>query len=325
VARFIAGSDLADAIREVLGGNNVRCAVAFWGTGAEALLDQATGDQPRIICDVTLGGTSPNALRALGAPENDRLRYVPSLHAKVYISDRGAIVGSANASQNGVGLDGPPSLIESGVLVSPDNDTFGQAVIWFETQWKASKKVDTSALDLATKRFRPGRTPGSRTVRLGSLLDLIAADPDRFSDVSIVLVKTPTSHTERNQARKAVRAAHPDETQTIDALPDNGMFIGWKKRDLNRWRRTFIELWMPGNRLYVYGRKVAYFHDAEGAVMSRAYWPAIGQVVGGELPSPAEIAASDGQMVLQLLDKHGDRLFSAPELAMEIQDLPAQA
>ncbi len=103
------------------------------------------------------------------------------------------------------------------------------------------------------------------------------------------------------------------------------MFIGWKKRDLNRWRRTFIELWMPGNRLYVYGRKVAYFHDAEGAVMSRAYWPAIGQVVGGELPSPAEIAASDGQMVLQLLDKHGDRLFSAPELAMEIQDLPAQA
>lgn len=103
VARFIAGSDLADAIRDVLGGNNVRCAVAFWGTGAEALLDQATGDQPRIICDVTLGGTSPNALRALGAPENDRLRYVPSLHAKVYISDRGAIVGSANASQNGVG------------------------------------------------------------------------------------------------------------------------------------------------------------------------------------------------------------------------------
>ncbi len=325
MTRFIAGNDLAVAIKNVLGGNNVRCAVAFWGTGAEALLDQATGDQPRIICDVTLGGTSPNALRALGAPKNDRLRYVPSLHAKVYISDRGAVVGSANASQNGVGLDGPPSLIETGVLVSPDNDTFGQAVIWFETQWKASKKVDTSALDLATKRFRPGRTPGSRTVRLGSLLDLIAADPDRFSDVSIVLVKTPATQTERNQARKAVRAAHPDETQTIDALPDNGMFIGWEQRDLNRWRRTFIELWMPGNRLYVYGRKVAYFHDAEGTVMSRAYWPAIGQVVGGELPSPAEIAASDGQMVRQLLDKHGDRLFSAPELAMEIQDLPAQA
>ncbi len=325
MARFIAGSDLADAIRDVLGGNNVRCAVAFWGTGAEALLDQATGDQPRIICDVTLGGTSPNALRAIGAPDNARLRYLPSLHAKVYISDRGAIVGSANASKNGVGLDGPPSLIESGVLVSPDNDTFGQAVIWFETQWKASKKVDTSALDLATKRFQPGRTPGSRTVRPGSLLDLIAVDPDRFSDVSIVLVQVPTTQAERDRVRTAVRDANPNEIEEIVALPNNGMFIGWEPQDLNRWRRTFIELWMPRQRLSVYGRKVAYFCDSEGAVMSRTSWPSIRRVVGGELPSAAQIAASDGQMVRQLLDEHGNRLFSPHELAAEIDNFSVQA
>jgi hypothetical protein len=274
---------------------------------------------------VTLGGTSPNALRALGAPENDRLRYVPSLHAKVYISDLGAIVGSANASQNGVGLDGPPSLIESGVLVSRDNDTFGQAVIWFETQWNASKKVDAAALDLATERFRPGRAPGSRPLRPGSLLDLIAADPDRFSDVSIVLAESSATQAERDQVREAVRNANPGKTQEIDALPNNGMFIGWGQRDLNCWRHTFIELWMPNNRLSVYGRKVAYFCEPEGAVMSRRYWPSIRQVVGGELPTPAQIAASDGQMVRQLLDQHGNSFFSARDLAMAIQDLPAQA
>jgi hypothetical protein len=324
VVRFIAGSDLVDAIRDVLGGNNVRCAVAFWGTGAEALLNQASGDQPRIICDVTLGGTSPNALRVLGAPENDRLRYVPSLHAKVYISDRGAIVGSANASQNGVGLDGPPSLIEGGVLVALEDDAYSQAVTWFETHWKASKKVDASALALATKRFRPGRTPGSRSVRPGSLLDLIAADPDRFSDVSIVIGKTPTTQRERDQVRTAVKAKHRKEAKTIDALPDNGMFIGWKKRDLNRWRRTFVELWMPGKRLSVYGREVVYFHASEGAVMSRAYWPSIRQVVGGELPTTAQIAKTDGQMVRQLLDVHGSGLFSANELAAEIERISTQ-
>lgn len=82
---------------------------------------------------------------------------------------------------------------------------------------------------------------------------------------------------------------------------------------------------MPKKRLSVYGRKVAYFCDSEGAVMSRTYWPSMRQVVGGELPSPAQIAESDGQMVWQLLDIHGNRLFSARDLAMEIQDLPAQA
>ena len=324
MVRFIEGSDLVKAIKDVLGGNNVRCAVAFWGTGSEALLNQATGDQPRIICDVTLGGTSPIALRALGAPENDRLRYVPNLHAKVYISDRGAIVGSANASQNGVGLDGPPSLIEGGVLVAPEDDAGGKAVTWFETQWKASKKVDASALALATKRFRPGRTPGSRSVRPCSLLDLIAADPDRFSDVSIVIAKIPTTQPERDQVRGAVKAEHRKDAKTIDALPDNGMFIGWEKRDLNRWRRTFIELWMPRQHLSVYGREVVYFHSTEGAVMSRASWRSIRQVVGDELPTMAQIAKTDGQMVRQLLDKHGARLFSANELAAEIERLRTQ-
>lgn len=323
--QFLANSDLADAIKHLLGGNEVRCAVAFWGAGAEALLDRATGAQPRIICDVTLGGTSPKALRALGAPGNDHLRHIPSLHAKVYISDRGAIVGSANASRNGLGLDGFPVLMEAGVRLAPGSEAFHQAVSWFDTRWNASETVDAAALDLATKRFRPGRAPGSRPVRSGSLLDLIAADPDRFSDVSIVLAESSSTQAERDQVRKAVRDANPEEIKAIDALPNNGMFIGWKQRDLNCWRRTFIELWMPKKRLSVYGRKVAYFCDSKGAVMSRTYWPSIRQVVGGELPSPAQIAASDGQMVRQLLDEHGNKLFSASELAMEIQDLPAQA
>lgn len=318
---FVAGKDLADAIRYVLAGSNVRCAVAFWGNGAESFLSQATGNKPRIICDVTLGGTSPTALRALGAPENDRLRCVAGLHAKIYISDQGAIVGSANASHNGVGLDRSPILIEGGVLLAPDNNAFGHVGSWFETQWKASKKVDTRALDLATKRFRPGRAHGRRPVRTDSLLDLIAVDPDRFSDISIVIVESPTIQADRDQVRAAVKAAYPNETEIIDVLPDSGIFIGWKPRNLNRWRRTFIELWMPGNRLSVYGRRVAYFHDSEGAVMSRAYWPSILQVVGGDLPTVAQIAKTDGKMVRQLLDIHGDWFFSANELAAEIDRL----
>lgn len=315
----MTGNDLATAIKHLLTGTDIRCAVAFWGIGAETLLNKAGDAQPRIICDVMLGGTSPNALRALGAPKNEDLRHIPGFHAKVYISDRGAIIGSANASRNGVGLDGPPVLTEAGVRFAPDSEAFRQAESWFETQWKASIQIDDAALDLAIQRFRPGRPLGGLPVRPGSLLDLIAADPDRFSDVSIVLTQSYTTQGEREQVRTAVQNANPGNIQEVNALPDNGMFIGWEAQDLSRWHRTFIELWMPNQRLSVYGRQVVYICDAKGAVMSRNSWRSIRKIVGDELPSQAQIAASDAQIVRKLLDERGDRLYSPYELAAEIE------
>ncbi|OAG71764.1 hypothetical protein A0J51_03001 [Gluconobacter japonicus] len=319
VLEFMTDNDLANAIKHVLGGTDVRCAVAFWGLGSEELLNKAGEAQPRIICDVTLGGTSPNALRALGASKNEDLRHIPRLHAKVYISDRGAIVSSANASRNGVGLDGPPSLTEAGVRLAFASESFRHAESWFETQWEASMQVDDTALDLATKRFRPGRSLGDFLVRPGSLLDLIAADPDRFSGVSIVLAQTSSTQEEREQVRTAVQNANPGNIQEVNALPDNGMFMGWEAQDLNRWNRTFIELWMPNQRLSVYGRQIVYACDAEGAVMSRSSWRSIRQIVGDELPSQAEIAATDAQIVRKLLNSRGNRLYSSYELAAEIE------
>lgn len=319
VLQFMTGNDLANAIKHVLAGTNVRCAVAFWGIGAETLLNKAGDAQPRIICDVMLGGTSPNALRALGAPKNEDLRHIPSFHAKVYISDRGAIIGSANASQNGVGLDGPPILTEAGVRLAPDSETFRQAESWFETQWEASIQVDDAGLDLATQRFRPGRSLSGLPVRPGSLLDLIAADPDRFSDLSIVLVQSNTTERRREQVRTAVQNANPENIEEVKALPNGGMFIGWDAQALSRWRRTFIELWMPDQRLSVYGRQVVYTCDAEGAIMSRSSWRSIRQIVGDELPRQAQITVSDAQIVRKLLDERGNRLYSPYELAAAIE------
>lgn len=83
MSQFLVGGDLTAAIKNMLGGDKVRCAVAFWGKGAEKLFAPPAKARPRIICDVTLGGTSPNALRSLGAPENNQLRHIPSLHAKI--------------------------------------------------------------------------------------------------------------------------------------------------------------------------------------------------------------------------------------------------
>lgn len=319
---FLTGVDLAAAIKDILSGAEVRCAVAYWGNGIDKAFPTSKGPlDTRIICDVTRGGTSPKALVDLGATKNKKLRHVPDLHAKVYISDRGAVVGSANASSNGIGFDAAPGLLEAGVLLDPADDGFDEASAWFEVLWKRSRKVGKEALALATKRFRPSGLQGSRPIRVGSLLDQIAADPDRFSEISIVLTHSEAKPKQRARARSAIIAAHPDEEEAITRMPDHGMFIGWDRRDLARWRRSFVEFWMPDDRLHCYGRMASYYHDATGTVMSRKYWPAVQSIVKGGLPDPKAISKVDQQLVRRLLDEYDDVLFTPRELAAAIDRL----
>jgi len=317
MAQFKEGDDLAIAIKNVLAGKDVRSAVAFWGKGSNALFQNAAGKKPRIVCDVTLGGTSGEALRVLGAPNNSNLRQVPGLHSKVYISDRGAIVASANASRNGIGFDGSPGLIEAGVQIGSDEKAFAEAASWFEQLWSSAKPVDEVALAQADKRFRPVQGLGNRSVRPGSLLDLICDDPSLFADVSIVLTQTESTPEQRDEVRAAA-AEVLDQAVAVKALPDSGIFTGWSRREIRRWRHTFIELWMPKNRLYPYGREVVFSDPKLGAVISRGSWPAVRQAVVGELPNVREIAQNDGPVVRRLLDEREDRLYNAQELAAAI-------
>lgn len=319
---FLAGAELAEAIRDVLSGADVRCAVAYWGGGIEMAFPPSDGPPAaRIICDVTRGGTSPKALVTMGAPKNKDLRHVPDLHAKVYISDRGAVVGSANASDNGIGFGAAPGLIEAGVLLRPDQESFAEAAEWFGTLWDRSGKVGKKALDMAKARFRPRGMPGNRPVRPGSLLDRIAADPDRFAEICIVLAHNGSKPKQRQRARSAMVAAHPDERDEIARMPGNGMFIGWDPHDLARWRRPFIELWMPKDRLYCYERRASHFHDRTGTVMSRKKRGSVRSVVDGDLPDLADVERADRDVVRRLLDKHGDVLFTPRELATAIDSL----
>lgn len=178
----------------------------------------------------------------------------------------------------------------------------------------------TSRRSSALRRFRQERIPCQRAVQAGSLLDLIAVDPECFSDVSIVLTGSSSTQIERDEIRAAMKRAYPKEIEDIDALADSGIFTGWEARDLNRWCRTFIEMWMPRKRLSVYGRGVAYFCDSKGFLISRsANWTSIRKLVEVELPTLTAIAQTDSQIVRQFLDEFGGKLFSASELAAEIK------
>jgi len=197
MAEFLVGDDLSKRIREVARGRDARCAVAFWGTGAAYEVfggEFAQRDDVKIICDISMGGTNPSTLRQLGAPENELLKYKDSLHAKTYLSEEGLVVGSANASSNGIGSAGRPAgLVEAGSFFPTGSPEWQTAKRWFFSLWKKEGcvKVDQQALERAEDLWsRRAKLPVEfqAEVPAGTVLDY---DPDQDG---LILLSWYTRH-----------------------------------------------------------------------------------------------------------------------------------
>lgn len=182
MCEFLAGDDLSRKIREVVKGQDPRCAVAFWGHGAvEELFGTKVlqRDDVHVVCDLSMGGTNPATLRALGAPDNPQIRFLDGLHAKVFLSEHGAVVGSANASNNGIGfMGGNAQLLEAGTYFAPDSDAWRTINNWFtRLSERGAGQVEAEALNAAqlawNLRGRAGTINNAQDVR-----DFLDYDPE---------------------------------------------------------------------------------------------------------------------------------------------------
>src|SRR5260370_12839276 len=138
MGEFLSGDRLNEVVREVLRSRSVRCAVAFWGRGAVDLLNTEV-EEAQIICNLESGATNPNEIEKLINTGWFEVRQCDTVQAKVYIGDRKAVITSANASANGLGLEAVEqgSWIEAGILVDDITATRG----WFDTLWADKHRV----------------------------------------------------------------------------------------------------------------------------------------------------------------------------------------
>jgi hypothetical protein len=111
-------------------------AVAFWGDGAARKLglDQRKG-KTRILCDLYSGGCNPDEIKRLLKPQIE-VRYLKGLHAKLYCMEHGAVVGSSNASANGLGDENEDlsGTIELNAFFD-ERSVQAAAEKWFERHW----------------------------------------------------------------------------------------------------------------------------------------------------------------------------------------------
>lgn len=149
--QFLTGPELSKAIRKIAAGSNPRFAVAFWGKGFDSLVPD-TGKNAKIICNLKMGGTNPHVIPLLR--KRAQVKQCDTLHAKVYFNDHEAFITSANASANGMGLEGKEqkSWEEAGVLID-DKDTLDEIKDWFDRLWKDSNLITPKDISHAIKTW----------------------------------------------------------------------------------------------------------------------------------------------------------------------------
>lgn len=136
-------------IRRIAAGENPCFAVAFWGNGAEKWVPKGA----RIICNLKMGGTNPHVIKTI--MKKAKVQQSDKLHAKIYLNDHEALVTSANASANGMGLEGKEQggWQEAGIVAN-DPKTIRAISAWFEKLWDESATIGKDDLHNAMAAWK---------------------------------------------------------------------------------------------------------------------------------------------------------------------------
>jgi phosphatidylserine/phosphatidylglycerophosphate/cardiolipin synthase-like enzyme len=216
--KFLDGAATTAQIKVLVqSSTKVRMAVAFWGDGAtEGLgLNQKEGEAVTVICNLNSGGTNPNEIRELWKAKINPLQC-DKLHGKVYLFDDCVIIGSSNASSNGLALQGNElaGWHEANVL-SDDQTVYNDAERWFN-QLLTRPIIDDADFKAAEDAFKRRRGAGQDTWPDNmTLLDALRQCPEKFKDkefYSPCQAAPQAAARDRGQPRRAARnigAARP--------------------------------------------------------------------------------------------------------------------
>lgn len=216
---FIAGADNTKHIKQLLREKGpINCAVAFWGMGAEDLFgseSRRTG-RVRILCNLESGCTNPDVIEKLRKRPGFKVRSTASLHAKVYWTNCSAIVGSANASTNGLALEGGElaGWIEAGVTVN-DPNVLRKIEKWFDQRWAKAKDVNKVMLKDARHKWRE-RPNHRRTTLKVKLDDATLRDRLKEREIYLAIYRDPPSQEAEEKWKE------------ITTGPGMGFYEDWK-------------------------------------------------------------------------------------------------
>ena len=147
--RLLIDGHILEAVQQLVNlDGELLAAVAFWGRGAGQQTGITGRAQPsKILCDLLSGSCNPAEIRHL-QEYGVQVKYRPNLHAKVWLNGNEVVVGSANASMNGLGFETAGPNIEAAVHLC-DREVSGKVREWFFREWDLAECIDDALLQTA--------------------------------------------------------------------------------------------------------------------------------------------------------------------------------
>jgi hypothetical protein len=186
--KFLKDGEILEAVKDVInGGTDCKLAVAYWDNGAAEKIgvDSAKGEKVHIICDPWGGACSKDELLALSKNPRVKLRHLKDLHAKVYMTPKGAIVGSANASTKGLGKSDGQTINHEAAVQFGSNEDCSDLRDWFDSKWKTALPLIEEVIKSLPS---PKKAPPGPKIPKPTVLELMEIDPEWFRENRVRLI-----------------------------------------------------------------------------------------------------------------------------------------
>lgn len=166
---FLTGTAIQQAVQAIMSRpGDVMAAVSYWGKHGEKRTGLKSKENPhraRIICDLDDVACNPFAIAGLRIRQI-RVKTLPGLHAKVWISGDDVIVGSANAS--GAALPRKPNDSKANVEAAFEIHDRERAQVvreWFNARWDDADEISNTHLERAKRRWQDAQAGKRQTSR----------------------------------------------------------------------------------------------------------------------------------------------------------------
>ena len=254
--QFLDGPHLTKRLRDAFEADaTAKMAVAFWGKGAADRIG-LRGDGVRVVCNLTGGGTNPQAIREL-MNRDVWVRHLPSLHAKLGVVGDVSFLGSSNVSTNGLGNEGAEGdWAEFNILYKQVRKEIEAR---FEELWNHEECRDVDDVALEAQRSWILRTRANAEVTLGStigsgrtILQVLKDDPHALDQVPVYVVTyVPEDSKELDAANEKVRDRHGSDWecyQSWSSLPPDCYLLDFEDGETLGWvgiLRRISGIWEP--------------------------------------------------------------------------------
>jgi hypothetical protein len=187
---FVTSSEYEKVVTSILEEEEeLFVAVAFWGYGADSIINRRSGKTVKLICNLASGATNPDVIGALRGKQGVCLKQHDRLHAKVFVGSKRALVGSANLSSSGLNLEGAEiSGWEEAGLVTTDAKEIGAIKKWFDAMWRESREIKDCELEDARRKWKERRATRVNISSSSRGFSLAELSLEEISDRRIYLV-----------------------------------------------------------------------------------------------------------------------------------------